>query len=429
MKLIRLILLLSLTCTSVLFAQPEPEGETKKETTKQPSFEELISDLKTDNSVKRILAAKQLRIIEVDEDKLKEVAPVLLQSLKEEKAEETKAAIIETLGVLKVTESIEPILAFALSKEGSDKFRIMAMRSLVTIGDSSFCKKLAPLFFDEKEEIATYAVWAVTSFALDEYIDDLLKALAGSKPIVRKEILRYIGSANDERVIPAIAKITKDEDEEIAISAIKALQGIEKTEEVEKILLDGLNDKRQKIKIVVLKALANFESEKAIQAIIKTYNEEKDEIKQTALSLLAQISDKRVLPILKEAVEEKDISIKAIALQGIIALKDPENLPILLKAFKDENPNIHMLALQGILSSEDPSIEPVLCEELEKADPRIKIAIIKKLEKIGKENTIKKLKELADKEQVEEIKEALQKAAKKIKKKLSSPPKEQPKEE
>ncbi|MCJ7674225.1 MAG: HEAT repeat domain-containing protein [Sedimentisphaerales bacterium] len=119
------------------------------------------------------------------------------------------------------TKEQEAKLIAVLTSDSPQKEKVDACRQLSVIGTQDAVAPLAALLGDEKlSHMARYALEPIPDPAVDEALRDALGKLKG-RPLVG--VIISIGVRRDTKAVPALGKMLRDSDEDVAQAAARAL--------------------------------------------------------------------------------------------------------------------------------------------------------------------------------------------------------------
>ncbi len=136
------------------------------------------------------------------------------------------AGTVQLLGqtVPPATKEQEAKLIAVLKSNASQKEKVDACRQLAVIGTKDAIAPLAALLADEKlSHMARYALEPIPDPAVDEALRDALGKLKG-RPLVG--VIISLGVRRDAKAVPALGKMLRDSDADVAQAAARALGSI-----------------------------------------------------------------------------------------------------------------------------------------------------------------------------------------------------------
>jgi HEAT repeat protein/energy-coupling factor transporter ATP-binding protein EcfA2 len=143
--------------------------------------------------------------------------------------------------------------------------------------------------------------------------------------------------------INTIAKLLRDENEDVMRSAAKALGNI-KSEKVVQLIIDALKDEDADVRSYAACILGEMDSEKAVQPLIDALDDENKDVRQEAAEALGEIqSEKAVIPLInaiKDKNENKEVRSKASSALQRINNDIAEQL--LIELLNDENEDLYV---------------------------------------------------------------------------------------
>lgn len=152
--------------------------------------ETYLKNLKSEN-----IKVKNDAVYQLGEKKEKSAVPVLIKLLTSDKCGETKLIVIEALGKIKESSSVNS-LATVLS-ENDIKIKIAAIKALGKIKDSHAVQPLLNSLSDRDTQL--FAIWALGNIGDRGAVPALTKLLGDNDQYVRynaSQALKKIGSVN-----------------------------------------------------------------------------------------------------------------------------------------------------------------------------------------------------------------------------------------
>lgn len=251
-----------------------------------------------------------LRLLKKDTPQTKEEKDLLIDLLKEEDAD-VKCVAMELLGKLKEKRATKKIIRNL--KDKSDKVKITAATVLGEIGDE---RAIDALLEDSELMVLEFGQCPVAKMgaaALPKLAD-----LAGRKSILgllpkqdkksrrSRKAATCIGQIRDEKAVPTLMKLLKEDDEEVKLGAIEALASMKVKEaepEFEKMLNQKYKD--EFIPRRIIRTLAFSNSEKYVPKIYKMMDKEPS-LKFGMAKLLGELKEKTAVEKLEKLINDED---------------------------------------------------------------------------------------------------------------------------
>jgi HEAT repeat protein len=167
-----------------------------------------------------------------------------------------RAAAAAALGKFRNERAIKPLIKTITNKDNQFKVRLLAINSLMEIGEAAVKPLIELKYIDFQTQNAINN--AILSNG-DKAIRPLIQSLADENmKNKRGHILYFLGEFKDKRAIEALIMALKDEDKYIRISAAKSLGKIGDKRALEP-LTQALNDENKSVQKIAKKMLKKIE--------------------------------------------------------------------------------------------------------------------------------------------------------------------------
>lgn len=300
----------------------------------QEAFPYLLSALKSEDGYVRNGAAVALGKIGN-----KEATPALLQALQwrdervyeDDEDCEARVSAATALGALRdraVCAPLMNLLEEGLVKDGNMESYVID--ALGEIGDKRVIPALAKMAEDHDNENQGSACAALAKMGA-EGAEILLKFAREKVRRSRKYAVRALGSSRNGSAIPALMNILKDstEEEPIRGEAARALGRIGQSPEVLPALLGALDGSSENVTAAALMGLGYLRDSAAYDAIVRQMSEAR--FRYVAVMALGELGDRRACQMLKNILKGEDSSLRFHAATAIGKIGCIDALPVLVE--------------------------------------------------------------------------------------------------
>jgi len=216
-------------------------------------------------------------------------------------------------------------------------------------GDESSVKVLIPYLKDTNIKVKEAILISLKKLMWKNIARVNFKSLSESelKPVfdcfnsedhIKLLTISLFESANDKRCIPYLVELLKDQNDEIKIKALWALETFKSSniEEIESLL----NEPSVKVKVESIKTIVRLKGEEGIEGLINGLNDESETVRIYSLWALEKFKNPLSYPSIVKCLSDKSIKVKEEAISLIERLKDPLFIPILEKFIEDKDTDI-----------------------------------------------------------------------------------------
>ena len=200
------------------------------------------------------------------------------------------------------------------------------------------------------------------------------------------------------RVSPALVRLLDDEDDEVRIRAIRALEHIRQEDAVPG-LIRALKDENTDVRRAATTTIGWFDgrAREAVPALVEALKDENRDVRVNAIGALDSIFNVSefdsvapdVIPLLLEALKDKNTSVRAHAAGALGGIGHKANVavPALIEALKDEEAEVRRSAAKalGRIGPGAKEAAPVLIETLRDDDLGVRLKAIRALANVGLE--------------------------------------------
>lgn len=213
-----------------------------------------------------------------------------------------------------------------LLSDSDDHARVVALEVMLNIKDRKrVLKTIIHYFEDLPGWIRERALVSLKAYS-DHIMTDLLALFDDPDPDTRATAMIIASSFPSANISRNIAKLLKDNDWWIRITAAEILGDLGFTE-ITPQLIEALND--TDARWAATEALGKLKDKRALQAIASLVNDESPDVRIEALNALKNYDDPRIISLLsKLASSDPMVSIRSRAMDAIKGLKEKLNISI-----------------------------------------------------------------------------------------------------
>ncbi|MBC7819497.1 MAG: HEAT repeat domain-containing protein, partial [Planctomycetaceae bacterium] len=225
----------------------------------------------------------------------------------------------------------------------------------------------------------------------------LIEGLAASNPQARTLVLEILARRPkpSELAVVAIQRLTRDTDQSVRSSAIRALQTIKVPIELQlKLLQESLDDANVGVRQQAIQRLGEIgkAAQPARPKLLEMLQDDKEPapLKTSIVTSLPRmgIEPLQLLPVLAPLLKNSDQSLVTVTLQALGRM-GPDAVPYVLPLADDPNSQIQFMALNTLvtLASQNnqvaPTVLPVLLKKLTEFDPQRRPSLAVQLQRLG----------------------------------------------
>ncbi|PIS28261.1 MAG: hypothetical protein COT43_06800 [Candidatus Marinimicrobia bacterium CG08_land_8_20_14_0_20_45_22] len=183
-------------------------------------------------------------------------------------------------------------------------------------------------------------------------VEQILNLYAAEKEnymLMQESLTKVMGSLGDDKVVPILIAIAKDNSVKISIRSLALeLLGKKTHPLVTQTFIEMLGDPETQLQVrdFAFKAIADVKESRVLLALLETFNKSHEEylnLLEALMKALGDYNDPAVVPTLIEIAKDTEfpMTIRKDALTALIKFKDPKVFEKLLPMF--ENPNNFVL--------------------------------------------------------------------------------------
>ncbi len=269
------------------------------------------------------------------------------------------------------------LLAVVTSADAELKAKFDTLRVLQRVATKDAVPTLAKLLGDEKlSHMARYAMEPIQDPAVDAALRDALDRVKGRHLV---GVISSLGRREDEKAVPALAKLLGHDDAEVAKAAARALGSIGTAEAV------------QALQAVLPKAPAAQE-----WALYEG-------LLRCAESLQADGQTEQAMAIYDRlrGIKSAPNHVRTAALRGAVLVRGEDGLPLLMEAVRSDDYILVTAAARTAMEMETSAVTQALAGELGKLSPDKQILMAQTLSDRGEAEAVPALLALAKKAEKE----------------------------
>jgi HEAT repeat protein len=282
------------------------------------------------------------------------------------------------------------LIAVIKSADASHKEKADACRQLAIIGTKDAVAPLAALLGDEKlSHMARYGLEPIQDAAVDDAFRDALGKLK-DRPLVG--VIGSIGVRRDTKAVPALARLQRNSDRDVAQAASRALGSIG-TSDAAKALHDALKSAPKANQLAVCEGLfrcaegldAKGQREQAIEIYdqMRKMDDAAHQVRGGAVrgAILTRGGDG--LGLLREYLQSKDYIMFSAAVQAAHEMEGGEVTKVLTDGMKGLPADNQILIILALGQRGDAAAVPALAGLAKSGEKSVRTAAIKALPDIG----------------------------------------------
>ena len=315
------------------------------------------------------------------------------------------------------TKEQEAKLIAVLTSDAPQKEKVDACRQLAVIGTKDAIPPLATLLADEKlSHMARYALEPIPDPAVDEALRDALGKLKG-RPLVG--VITSVGVRHDAKAVPALGKMLRDPDADVAQAAGRALGSIGNSAAAKTLRVALLNAPAAN-QLAFCEGLLRCAEALAAKGqrdqAVAIYDQlrglkEPHQVRTGAVRGAILARGKEGLALLREYLRSDDYILFSAAVQAAQELPKDKVVTEVLTAELGKLPaDNQILVIQTLGKRADPAALPALFALAKSSEKSVRLAAIRAMPQIGDASAVPVLVGLfadADRQISETAKESL----------------------
>lgn len=300
--------------------------------------------------------------------------------------------VVETLGKLRDTRAVEPLIEVLEQNTGNTKdsedVRYSVIEALGTIGDARAVQPIITTFWsrDRRNYIAAFrALWNLRDAGV---IEPLCGLLVHDDPDVCIAAAQFLGEIGDPRAVePLVAglKSNAKAQREAYSAIIDALGKIGKP--AADALLEALHHWNPRVRSAAAKYLGEIRDPRAVAPLVVAFLKDEDPVvRSCAAAALGEIKNPSVVEPMIEALGDADdntrISAAAILAAVLGETQDARAVQPLIGALKDKNSTVRAYAAEALGKTKDPLAVLPLILALSDKDANVRSKAARSLEQM-----------------------------------------------
>jgi HEAT repeat protein/beta-lactamase regulating signal transducer with metallopeptidase domain len=231
---------------------------------------------------------------------------------------------------------------------------------------------LAGALRDSDGEVRREAVSALGQIRAASAAGALAQALTDSDDEVRAKAAFALGELRSSAAVEPLGKaLTADADPEVRQQAAFALGQIRAQASVAP-LVTALGDKEAEVRQQAAFALGQIRAAEGVEGLTAALRDSSAEVRQQAVFALGQIRDRRAVPGLGTALQDKDAEVRQQAAFALGQLRVAEAAPALTQALKDSETEVRQQAVFALGQIRSRDAVPALISMLQDASAEVR---------------------------------------------------------
>ena len=177
----------------------------------------------------------------------------------------------------------------------------------------------------------------------------MIGALKDKKDTVRVEVVKALGKISDEQSISALTEyLVKLTDKKSSYYTARILGNIGNIRAVP-ALEEALYSENSEVRVASAEALVKINKKKFMPILLNALKEEEEEdSRRAAAYALVQLGDERSVPALIDSLKDKGTYVRTNAANALGKIGDKRAVPALIEALKDEKPPVRSSAAKAL---------------------------------------------------------------------------------
>jgi HEAT repeat protein len=281
--------------------------------------------------------------------------------------------VIEALGQLDDERAIDPLLARLA--EYDTPLRTATVKVLAQFESQKVAQAFERIVTtDPASEVRSALVAALESWSQERAVPLLLRALADSDPVVRKNAVRVLGNLGDRRATrPLIAALA---DEAIRVSALEALGKLGDECAIDPLLSHLFaREEGMETHLAAATALASFHTPVIAQTFCRVIEDPALTWLRSAVTFaLGEWNREQSVPLLLKALTDEDRQVRWRAAEALAKQPDARAIPLLLATLDDEYLAVRCRAIEALGKTGDERVIEPLLKQLASKEKQVRIA-------------------------------------------------------
>jgi serine/threonine-protein kinase len=226
---------------------------------------------------------------------------------------------------------------------------------------------LLRLLPDLGKEARNSAIRLVDKVADQRILGELLQLSKNPEWWIRMNVARLLSRLTGPVAMNALAKLVRDEN---AAVRLEAVQGVMRTKAVEAIpsLCTRLRDQDIKVQTAAIEALVALADVSAVPHLLDALKDESEYVRRGAVEVLNEVITPEAIKDLVNALRDADWWVRARSADALGTLGGPKVVDAVLGLIKDPDEFARRYAIEILNTVPDPRAVPVLIDALEDDD-------------------------------------------------------------
>jgi len=238
------------------------------------------------------------------------------------------------------------------------------------------------LAFDLKRNVLSVLLVATALFcgADDEIVKEFKKYFRKYKETpIRVEAILALEGVESTAVVDALVPLLKDKETEVVDAAVRILAGFESRPPVDALLVDLEQKKNERIRVGVLRALAEGGYGNTSEAVTVCLEDKSWDVRRRAIQVLGTTGDVAFAVLIEPLCEDREVAVRCAAIQGMTDLRADAVRARAVAALEDDSWQVRATAIAALgIVRHVSSIEPLI-EQMPKEDGRLREDVAKSL--------------------------------------------------
>ncbi|GEM_PF-1921398 len=342
----------------------------------------------------------EIEVLKEEED-IKELTRILQEGDKKRRADAAKA-----LGMMRFKEERDDVssaLVERLKKDDEATVRANSALALGHLKSRTGKKALKEAAKDDDWEVRHDAAIAMGEFEDEDFLETLYSLLDDPENEVKRKSIEALGkignSINGSKSAEIISKLdVLLDDRELKEEAVKAVSQFD-TDKALDTLSKVYKKSEREIREIAVNGVATIEGEKANNILLEALEDDSWRVREDAAKILGKREvEKAVEPLVERLNDKKNYVVQeALRSLGNIGSKNEEILKMIEEKIRDDDPGTRMAAAESLEKLDGEVSSKILFERIElEQNPRVLWSISDSLSEISKEHLKDLKKDMED---------------------------------
>jgi len=288
-----------------------------------------------------------------------------------------------------------------------------AARALGAIGDARAVGPLLAVMKDRDRSVARAATTALGKMRGEQVFTSLIEALKDEDSLVAWAAAEALGETGDRRAVEPLIEMLKKPYR--GWPAAAALTKIPDARAVEP-LIQALQSGDLMLRDRAAEALGKIRDRRAVEPLMAALRDKDGSVRHDAAESLGEIGDRKAVEALIPALADKDLSVRSRVIDALVKIGDPRAVPALLARMTDDDWAIARQDAAEAAVRLDPKAIDAIVNVLKNPDPRLRWEATQWLGRLGDGAVLAALKQTAEKDPEEAVRDGAKKAIEEIQK-------------